>query len=256
MRYDYIETALELVADKNDFGFSSRQSQAPVNEWKTILRWWLCLPGASRPSPTALRFWLGFCNSNFDFRFGVAVGAVLSNVWAENSSEDSVPTLSTWESKMKLPWVVFWIQELLRWGTLDPFVAYMLSSGHADGRAEAMSLRPQYDEWYLANYSDSNVDDSINPVRFRMWEKSKFAKLKIAPGVLNSWPVAAVLKGDLPSKLRVFPVDAGDDVHWYDAAGYLIAQSPGTLDMGETLRMKRVFYLEGDKKKIKIISKK
>ncbi|MHC1622983.1 MAG: DEAD/DEAH box helicase [Candidatus Methanospirareceae archaeon] len=248
-RYNYIEEALELVADNTDFGFSSYYGQTPVSMWKTILRWWLCAPDATSPSPTDLRFWLGFCNSNFDFRFGVAVGAVLSDKWAQNSNAEKVPTLSSWESLMDLPWVAFWLQELLKWGTLDPFVAYLLSRGYIDSRDKAIDLKSEFDEWHSENYARSGVDDSISPVRFREWEESR-SELASKHRPVRRRSVNVVLEGGIPSKLRVFPVVDERLVHWYDAAGYLVAQSKGKIGVRQSAASKGVFWLNVEDKEV------
>ena len=50
-----------------------------------------------------------------------------------------MPTLETWRATTGLPWIGFWFRELLRWGTLDPLVAFALAQGLARTRDERVS---------------------------------------------------------------------------------------------------------------------
>jgi len=36
-----------------------------------------------------------------------------------------------------LPWIAFWLKELITWGTLDPVVAFLLARGNAANRSGA-----------------------------------------------------------------------------------------------------------------------
>lgn len=47
----------------------------------------------------------------------------------------------------RLPWFGFWIRELLKWGTLDPFVAFCLAQGLANTRDGAAARRPSFEDW-------------------------------------------------------------------------------------------------------------
>jgi hypothetical protein len=69
-----------------------------------------------------------FVADNLEFRLGVAIGAVVAQRWTEESTDPfATPTLDTWKTVSDLPWFAFWAKELLRWGTLEPFVAFALS---------------------------------------------------------------------------------------------------------------------------------
>ena len=62
--------------------------------------------------------------------------------------------------------------------------------------------------------------------------------------------VDVVLEGDIPSKLRVFPVVDEGMVHWYDAAGYLTAQSKGKIGVKQFAACKGVFWLNIEDKEV------
>ena len=98
-----------------------------------------------------LRAWQTFISDNLDFRLGVAIGAVVARAWSEGTDEPlDTPTLDTWKSITGLPWFAFWAKELLRWGTLDPLVAFALSLGLAKSRTDAARMQPAFlsrDSW-------------------------------------------------------------------------------------------------------------
>ena len=43
-----------------------------------------------------------------------------------------------------LPWIVFWLKELLQWGTLDPVAAYLLNRQYEVTRFEANKAAEDY----------------------------------------------------------------------------------------------------------------
>ena len=55
--------------------------------------------------------------------------------------------------------------------------------------------------------------------------------------------VDVVLEGDIPSKLRVFPIVDEGMVHWYGAAGFLSAQLKGKSESSNSLNVKGSFGL-------------
>lgn len=250
-QYTYIKDALEIVADSNDFGFSSRSSQIPVSFWPHILAWWLCVPNSEPPSPTNLKDWLEFCSSNFEFKFGAAIGATITDIWTECSEPGEVPSLKNWEDVMGLPWIGFWIRELLRWGTLDPFIAYMLSRGHADSRKEAKLLKTEYEKWYTDQEESDDVNNLISPIKFREWEKHHFSQVESLKRLSKTWATHIVLDGKIPRKLRVFPSQDQKQVIWFDAAGYLVAVSEGQLGLSDSQIVDRIFWLNSESSKVK-----
>jgi hypothetical protein len=76
------------------------------------------------------------------------------------------PALSTWRATARLPWFGFWARELLRWGTLDPFIAFCLAQGLAQTREIASTLRPAFDTFLTAVLPNPITDDFIDPQQF------------------------------------------------------------------------------------------
>src|SRR5690606_20601812 len=115
-------------------------------------------------------------------------------------------------------------RELLRWGTLDPFVAFALSQGLAQTRDAAAGRRQEFEAWLEAEYDDPDSEDYIDPQLFLTWERS-LPQPERAAGRGNR--VRAELTGTTGERglYRVVPVVTNDTINWIDAAGYVLAQS-------------------------------
>jgi hypothetical protein len=181
---------------------------------------------AVAPEPKSLRAWQRFVSENLEFRLGVAVGAVVATSWSMGADNDplAVPSLATWKETSGLPWFGFWARELLRWGTLDPFVAFALAQGMVQTRDEAAARREEFDGWLRANYDVSNPDEFIDPQRFIEWQQSL---PQTERATANTLRFPAQLGGTTGERgvYRVIPVTAGDRIEWIDAAGYQLASS-------------------------------
>ena len=165
-----------LLVNDRGYGFRIRETVTDkdlLENWLMVLKWWMQAPGAERPEPRQLRSWQRFVSENIDFRLGVAVGALVANAWAEGADNThAIPSLDTWRNTTKLPWFGFWIRELLRWGTLDPFVAFSLAHSLARSRSEATGRRHEFDKWLQDNYDDIETEDYIDPQMFLAWHNS------------------------------------------------------------------------------------
>ena len=131
-----------------------------------MLRWWMKIPGAEAPNPRILRAWQRFVSDNLEFRLEVGVAAVVAEAWSEGAGVALTPALSTWRATARLPWFGFWARELLRWGTLDPFIAFCLAQGLAQTREIASTLRPAFDTFLTAVLPNPITDDFIDPQQF------------------------------------------------------------------------------------------
>jgi hypothetical protein len=116
-----------------------------------------------------------FVADNLEFRLGVAIGAVVAQRWTEESTDPfATPTLDTWKTVSDLPWFAFWAKELLRWGTLEPFVAFALSQGIARSRDDAANVKAQFIEW-IERQPDmaAEGEELIDPRNFLKWSRSR-----------------------------------------------------------------------------------
>jgi hypothetical protein len=218
----------ELLADDQGYGFRIRATQtdhALLEKWKDVLGWWQQAPGAESPNPGQLRAWQRFVTNNFDFRLGVAIGAVAARAWSDGADDAlAIPSLEAWRQTTALPWFGFWAREMLRWGTLDPFVAFALAQGLARTRGEAGARRTEFEPWLEEKYGEADAEDLIDPQLFLEWQRS-LPQLEGADARDNS--VEAELSGTTGERglYRVVPIVTDNRINWIDAAGYILAHS-------------------------------
>lgn len=218
----------ELLTDDRGFGFRVRQTETDreiLENWTDVLKWWLQAPDAIGPEPAKLRAWQRFVSDNIEFRLGVAVGAVVARAWSDGAADAiESPTLDAWKQTTGLPWFGFWLRELVRWGTLDPFVAFCLSQGLARTREEGGARRAEFEEWLRGEYDDVEPEDLIDPQFFLAWQRSL---QEIDDAVSPAVRASAQLVGTTGERgvYRVIPVKRGQRVNWLDAAGYVLARS-------------------------------
>ncbi|MCB1464555.1 MAG: DEAD/DEAH box helicase [Nitratireductor sp.] len=219
----------EVVAHDGGFGFSVRDTEmgrALYENWPQVLAWWMMVSDAEAPEPQDLRAWQIFVSDNLEFRLGVAIGAVVARAWSEGSDDPlDTPTLDTWKDVTKLPWFAFWAKELLRWGTLEPFVAFALSMGLAKSRSEAAGMRDGFLEWLAADMEGADTaEDQIDPRRFLKWSRSIRPERK---HVARRRPIPAELSGTdgRLGRYSVIPIRSPNRIRWLDASGYRLAVS-------------------------------
>lgn len=221
----------ELIRGQAGFGFRTRGTvtdQQILANWPAVLGWWMLAPGSAPPPADDLRAWQRFVGDNLDFRLGVAVGAVVAETWSAGAAirGAATPDLATWRETTGLPWFGFWIRELLRWGTLDPFVAFCLAQGLADTREAAALRRLEYDFFVLGRVPAPTPDDFIDPQNFLAWQRELPRREAADPPAVN---LGAALTGTDGARGRygVVPVTLHDGTTWFDAAGFALAHTPG-----------------------------
>jgi hypothetical protein len=234
----------ERVRAEPGVGFRVRATmgdQAVLASWNGVLGWWLQRLGAVPPPPDQLRNWQRFVTDNLEFRLGVAVGAAVAQAWGQNAAGLQTPTLETWRATTGLPWLGFWFRELLKWGTLDPFVAFCLAQGLARTREEAATQRNSFGAWLVSGGLEPTAEDLIDPRHYLAWQRSLPRQVEAAEGARAS---AANLTGadGRRGTYDVRPIPREGFVDWIDAAGYSVARSafiPGML----TVRPERHDFL-------------
>lgn len=216
-----------LVGDRG-YGFRTRDTAADRNlleRWGDVLGWWMQAPGAPQPLPDELRSWQRFVTENLEFRLGVALGAVVAQAWSERVTDPlDMPSLATWRATARLPWFGFWARELLRWGTLDPLVAFALSQGLIRTREQGAAVRREFEAWLRGVLSDPTPEDLIDPQRFIEWQtnlpRPTTAVDEIAE--INAQPIGVA---DHARTYSVLPIISDKDISWIDPAGYVLARS-------------------------------
>jgi len=218
----------ELIASDRGYGFRVRETEsdlALLENWQGVLSWWVLAPAAESPDPGQLRAWQRFVADNIEFRLGAVISAVVARAWYDGAGDIfELPSLEAWRETTGLPWFGFWARELLRWGTLDPFVAFGLSRGLAKTREAAAVRREEFKIWLQINYDDLDAEDFIDPQLFLAWERSL---PQPEPSASRSNRVLAELSGTTGERglYRVVPILTNDTIHWIDPAGYALAQS-------------------------------
>lgn len=227
-RFGLFERLGERVRAEAGVGFRERQTdggQAILQNWTGIMAWWMQHAGAVPPQPDQLRAWQRFVTENLEFRLGVAVGAAVAQAWGQNAAALETPTLDTWRATTGLPWIGFWFRELLRWGTLDPLVAFALAQGLAKTREDAVALRPEYGAWLVAQGQAMDAEALINPQNFLAWQRSRVREAAPADAVLASVAQLTGVDGH-HGRYDVRPFVRGGGIDWIDAAGFAVARSP------------------------------
>lgn len=228
-KFAYIRDAIQLIGEVNTFsiGDLKGRGRGAATSWDNILYWWLCHHRSShQPRETQISDWHKFINSNFNYRFNWGLGSVLAlaidEAFGEMPLEPS--SLENWP-RIGLPWIVFWMKELVVWGTLDPVAAYLLA------RIDGITTRRQAEELsqgYYQSVSSLTANDQLSPITIRNWAQQAFAPLGQQSVQLRpSNRIEVTLLRDfsqLPDQtLRVIPVELGDEIHWLDPAGFPLA---------------------------------
>jgi hypothetical protein len=218
----------ERIRAEPGVGFRVRDTAGDkllLTGWRSIMGWWMQLPGAEGPDAERLRSWQRFVAENVEFKLGVAVGAAVARAWGESADLLGTPTLDTWRATSGLPWIGFWFRELLRWGTLDPFVAFALAQGLARTREEASAQRPAFEAWLAQQAVDRNAEALIDPQSFLAWQRSFIVPRDAAEGVRGIAAQLTTVDGRRGS-YDVRPIIRKEGIDWIDAAGYSVARSP------------------------------
>jgi hypothetical protein len=217
-----------LISEDRGFGFCVREAAIAQNvlaNWQDVLNWWLHDPDAVGPQADKLREWQRFVSENLEFRLGVAVGAAVVRVWSDGADDHlAIPSLEEWKKTTGLPWFGFWVRELLRWGTHDPFVAFALAQGIAKTRSAAANKKPEFQEWLESEYEEIDADDWIDPQLFLQWQMSLSRRERTNTEEIGYQAHLTGTDG-LLGQYTVIPVYNDGVLAWLDPAGYELARS-------------------------------
>jgi hypothetical protein len=228
-RLQFFTTIISHLVHTKAITFSTRFKGLNDN-WEMILAWWLQLPGSVGPEADAVRKWLGFACENFEYRASVAIEGVLSLVWDRVCGEDEaqLPSLKEWREKTDLPWIAFWCSELLRWGTLNPLTAFLLSTRDCTNRVAASFRSAAYEDWLSSR--NISEDESISPLVIKSWHdefsKNKLLEFEKDSSIKKRKEFKVQLLEIFPpnTTYAVFPAYVKGKILWFDPAGYLLAE--------------------------------
>jgi hypothetical protein len=129
-----------------------------------------------------------------------------------------------------LPWIAFWLKELVNWGTLDPVAAFLLARGNARDRAQA---EVEAREYYSHLDADIEPNDKHDPRSIRDWVEARRAP---EPRRTARQDIALNVRLERPARdyrvrqLSVLPLSSEDGLSWIDPAGYAVAHSERPAD--------------------------
>lgn len=257
-RLDVFNRLGDLLVEEGGFGFRIRDTDAERNMLENrsiVLAWWMKFPGAEIPEPKSLRSWQKFVANNWEFRLGVAVGAIVAQAWSDGADDPlETPSLDLWQETTGLPWFGFWAKELLRWGTLDPFVAFTLAQGLVRTRDEAEARRPDFDTWLQEVIEVVHAEDLIDPQQFLEWQRSLPSRVS-AQISEDFWEVTLTGTTGQLGRYDVIPVLDDSGINWIDSSGYSLARSANQLDSINTNLFRNDYELivsnDGDNPKVK-----
>ncbi|MFN6487181.1 MULTISPECIES: DEAD/DEAH box helicase [unclassified Nostoc] len=124
-RFNYIQSIVSNLTSLSKFRLSDSSKNV---SWNEILCWWLDpIRAIKQPKPSQISNWHSYISQNFGYRFNWGLGSVIALAIDEAFGGELVESsLENWP-QTGLPWIVFWIKELIVWGTLDPVASYLLA---------------------------------------------------------------------------------------------------------------------------------
>ncbi len=197
-----------------------------------MLRWWLAKTSLSaQPEPGEITKWYEFVAENFVYRGAWGLGSLIGLLLDAGEGELPIRALEIGDwPQSGLPWIAFWMKELITWGTLDPVAAFLLARGEAIDRPRAEELaRAYYDRFP----EDADPNEVLDPRTVRDWvdvrrmppeESRTVRELFIASDLVR--PEAEYRR----SRLMVSPLELEGRLSWVDSAGYMVAQSEKPID--------------------------
>lgn len=229
-RFNFIAEVLQLLSGIRPFQISTKLGRAQnFRDWRRILRWWLAKTTlAEQPDSDRITSWYDFVATNFIYRGVWGVGSALGLLLDLPSDGQPIRALEIddWP-RSGLPWIAFWLKELITWGTLEPVAAYLLARGQATTRQHAEALATNY---YASLPVELPPNDRIDPRRIRDWaETIRTAPERERGERTMSFDVNLVrpAREYLQDRIVVFPIQQPDATVWIDPAGYVVANSAG-----------------------------
>jgi len=222
-RFDYIRIVVNKLGTLPRFRLAEKAGRAKVI-WYEVLRWWLD-PGHSPVEPTVTQVsnWHQYISQNFQYRFNWGLGSIIALAIDEAfGGALRSPTLDDWPLT-GLPWIVFWLKELIVWGTLEPVAAFLLARGMEVTRADAEKAARVYYE----QFSDLSPNERLNASTIRDWADAVRRRHQVSHDSEPPSQIKVRLLRDFSrvpgQKWRVIPVEVDNRINWFDPAGFPLA---------------------------------
>jgi hypothetical protein len=225
-RFTFITEVLSLLSRVRSFRIGTQMGRArSFRDWENVLRWWLAKATLmEHPNASQITNWYDFVSTNFIYRSVWGVGSILGILLESASVEAPIRALEMddWP-RSGLPWIAFWLKELITWGTLEPVAAFLLARGDAMGRSEAERSAVAY---YAQLPNNLDANDQLDPRRIRDWVEANRPR-RVAQREIRQLNLGVQLEREpaeySQEQLVVAPIERNDRLDWIDPAGYVVA---------------------------------
>ncbi|AIQ31447.1 hypothetical protein P40081_27260 [Paenibacillus sp. FSL P4-0081] len=249
-KINYIVEAVKVVGDLGKFKVKESVKRGKnAGKWDEVLTWWLHpIKVSKKPVKNEVSEWIKFVKGNFEYKFSWGLGTIMALILDDLNNGVLVETkIEDWPNT-GLPWVVFWLKELITWGTLDPVAALLLAHGIEFTRKTAEA---KAEEYYSS--SDLSEEEILNPLKIKEWVDI-YSRKDINILDFSIKPINANLTRDFSNannrKWRVLPIILENNISWIDPAGYELATSDISLQWGNNMESRYDFILDVDTKMI------
>lgn len=229
-RFEYIEQILRFIGSGSltKFNFTPKAGRSVVN-WQDVLKWWLNPSAIDSIEPSVIQVsdWHNYVSNNFNYKANWALGSIIALAIDEvNDGELTEDNLQSWK-QTNLPWIAFWVKELIIWGTLEPVAAYLLARRLVVTRKEAEEAASAY---YIDQEEQGvSGDDFLNPTVIKDWVNASFrdepTPLPYGPPLKIKVTLVRDFSKTSKTFWRVVPVNLGAEIGWFDLAGFQLAKS-------------------------------
>lgn len=196
--------------------------------WEELLQWWLAPTSIELDlEPKNLMKAQEYVEKNFIYKINWWIGNILAYAMNEAiAGSEETFKISEWP-RTELPWIAFWIKELITWGTLDPVAAYLMSIRQVKLRNEAETKAHEYYRGISA------TDEAFNPLLIREWSIALQTQDDVDLPTTFPKRIPVHLDRDFRNhngqSFFVFPIAHQGSTYWLDSAGYLLARNPGEI---------------------------
>lgn len=250
-QFQLVRSVIALLGEVPAFRISTKlgRKRKPFTDWEKLLRWWLFKASLKRqPASKELGPWFAFVADNFIYRGNWGLGSLVGVLMDRGDAAGPVDalTIDDWP-RSGLPWVAFWLKELVNWGTLDPVAAFLLARGNARDRAQAETDARGY---YAQLDDDIESNDKLDPRSIRDWVEARNApapRRARTPNIALDVHLERAVHDYRVKQLSVLPLSSEEGLSWIDPAGYAVAHSERPEDWNDNSSRYR-FELSIDKR--------
>jgi hypothetical protein len=227
-QFIFVHDVVALLSEIPVFAIEKKLGRKKnFDDWPMLLRWWLAKSTLEQqPRAEEVTNWYAFVADNFIYRGSWGLGSVTGLLLDVTDDGQPIRALEIADWPLSgLPWIGFWLKELVSWGTLDPVAAFLLARGDAVDRPKAEQDAKAY---YAGRPVDEDANALLDPRTIRAWVEARRPArpaLKGASTIVIEVGLVRPVEAYRQQRLVVLPFVEGDAIIWLDPAGYEVAQS-------------------------------